>query len=157
MIENSYPPYGREIRQQRDPLTGGYLDLVEAKVRLALFYNAEQVLVSDPFTLHLFSDVNGYQAERLAGFRIEDRLALLDDPSLPVVESVVLSLRAIGGAEALAALKKLRQKNLVYLKKNFSKTCGEDCPESPDEVYESFLRVLDKSIEEIEVRSLAQQ
>ena len=90
--------------------------IAHAKMRLRLVYNEEQKVDSDAFGVTVRTPAMGFKARKIAGVTLEEKMNLLSDPDINVVESTVRLLGSIGGPEVSTALMTLQKKDLTYLR-----------------------------------------
>lgn len=140
-----------------DPKTDTKLTHLNTKMVLCLRYDENKTLESSPFEFAVYAPGFGFKADKIAGFKLEDKISLLSDKDINVVESLVESLGSIGGSEALQALRALRSRELGYLQEYYAREVyGKvenptfwDLP-PPEIRFASFMETLDKVIKHLE-------
>ncbi len=129
------------------------------KCRLQFTYDDARVFEAPGMSLQLTPIGFGYKAKKTAGFSVEEKLALLSDEDVNVVESVVRLLAQIGEPAALPELKRLLVSDLGYLRtyydsQIFAKTPNPgyyDLPNSNDRMA-AFERTLKSAVQRLEDR-----
>jgi hypothetical protein len=124
---------------------------------LRLRYDEDQIIETSEFSTTLHPIGYGYKARKIAGFTLEEKIELLSDDDVNVVQSVIEVLTAIGDPktlEVLRAFSKSNHKNLerYYEREIYGKTSNPgyyDLPD-PEQRMTIFRRELKKAIEYLE-------
>jgi hypothetical protein len=124
------------------------------KARLQLCYDYDRVLNPPPLAFDLYPIGYGYRARKVTGFKFEEKIALLTDEDVNVVESVAVLLARIGDSAALPGLERLNQTDLSYLRDYYSTQIYKKCPDpsyydlpNPEERLQRFKRRLEDVIQ----------
>lgn len=127
------------------------------KMRLRLIYNEEQKVDSDVFSMTVRTRAFGFKAKKIAGISLEEKIKLLSDPDINVVESTVRLLGSIGGPEVSSALLALQRKDLTYLREYYAHSIYSATKDphysrlpAPDERLEVFRDVLAYTIRNLQ-------
>lgn len=125
-----------------------------ATVTLRLHYNDGATVMSGPLDLQLVTPAFGFRARKQAGVKLSDKLRLLDDEDINVVESVVRSLRDVRDATVTEALHDLEQRNLAYLQVYYEQKIHRQCDDpsiwylpDPQARFAEFRKTLRRTIE----------
>jgi len=102
-----------------DPDTDTKLVYLDTKMKLRLVYDENKILESPPFAFRVYAPGAGFKADKIAGLKLEDKIRLLSDKDINVVQSVVEVLGSIGGPAVLQALRDLQASNLGYLRDKY--------------------------------------
>ena len=94
---------------------------LDTRSRLRLTYDDGRVVVSEAFNFSILAPRYGFKAFRVAGLSLEAKIAMLDDRDVSVVESVVENLATLGDTRALAALQKLKTRDLTQLQEYYER------------------------------------
>jgi len=137
-----------------DPKTGTKLTHLNTKMILRFTYDENQVIESPPFNFIVRAPGYGFKATKVGGFALEDKISLLADKDINVVQSAVMMLGTIGGPEALQALLDLKARDLTYLQEYYVHEIYEKVEDRyfwnlppPEERFAEFMRTLDMIIE----------
>lgn len=140
-----------------DPKTDTMLTQLDTKIVLRLIYDENKTLESSPFEFAVHAPGHGFKADKIAGFTLEEKINLLSDKDINVVESLIESLGSIGGSEALKALRALRSRDLDYLQEYYASEIYGKVKDPyywnlppPEERFATFMNTMDLVIEYLE-------
>lgn len=92
------------------------LTCMKAKCALHLLLDEDKTIQTEPFDFTIRAPGFGFKAKKIAGATLEEKLQMLGEQDVNVLESVVLNLATIGGDRVHDALRELNGKDLTYLK-----------------------------------------
>lgn len=123
---------------------------MRSKMRLRLYYDEANYVESLPFDF-VVNGISGVKAA-ITGLTLQDRLRLLTNPDIDIVESTIGVLSKIGEPPVLRALLDLRGRDLSHLRAYYEANIHEKRRtgiETPERRLAQFNAELDKAIQRV--------